>query len=466
MPQYQPEAHSDAAIQSPRGRARPILGMRSTVLAESRRPAVAVASEPRAFAALTRTLLASVLLVSTHVAHAAGSALDELAVGTGQAEWVQGYDAGRRSDAVADRTPLLSEATLVATQAAAARYRAIAADGGWPRVPGGPGLRVGARGNAVTELRRRLAASGDLDPVAGFAPVFDDLVAESVRRFQVRHGLVPTGVVTSGTLKALNVPVEWRLRQLELNAVRLRAVTGMAERRFVVANLPAAAVETIEDGVVVTRHVAGVGKADRQSPVMRTQVVDINFNPYWTVPASIVRKDLIPRMQADPNYLTASHIRIFGPAGEEVAPSALDWNSLEALKFRFRQDPGDFNALGTVRINIANPYGVFMHDTPDKGDFGDDDRFVSSGCIHVQGVRDYVRWLLAETPGWTRERIDDAIHSGRRLDVRLAQPVPVHWVYVTAWSSPDGTIQFRNDIYGRDHSPSVSNVGGAAKPNS
>jgi murein L,D-transpeptidase YcbB/YkuD len=302
--------------------------------------------------------------------------------------------------------------------------------------------------------------------VAGLSSVFDDFVARAVRHFQIRHGLVPTGIVTAGTLKALDVPAGQRLRQLTINIARLQAHPPNADRRFVVANLPAALVETVEDGRVATRHIAGVGKADRPSPVMQTQAIDINFNPFWTVPASIVRKDLIPRMQADPSYLTASHIRIFETGGREVSPSTIDWHALAPSTYRYRQDPGSFNALGRVRINIANPYGVYMHDTPDKGDFGDDDRFVSSGCIHVQGVRDYVTWLLAETPGWTRDRVDAALDSDRRIDVTLAQPVPVLWVYVTAWATPDGTAQFRDDIYGRDGPSAVSNAPGLAKPNS
>lgn len=157
------------------------------------------------------------------------------------------------------------------------------------------------------------------------------------------------------------------------------------------ANIPAMAVETVENGVVATHHAAGVGKIDRQSPVMMTKAIDINFNPYWTVPASIIRKDLIPRMQKNPDYLTEHKIRIFNKDNQEVQPSEIDWNTLDATNYRYRQDPGgDINSLGVVRININNPYGVYMHDTPEKGVFGDDVRFVSSGCIRVQNVRDYV----------------------------------------------------------------------------
>ena len=155
-------------------------------------------------------------------------------------------------------------------------------------------------------------------------------------------------------------------------------------------------------------------------------------------------------MQADPNYLYDNKIRVFNSQGVEVAPHAINWNSMEATNYRFRQDPGgDFNSLGFVRINIANPYGVYMHDTPAKGVFGDDFRFVSSGCVRVQNVRDYVAWLLKDNSGWDRDRIDEVIRSGQQTTVKLTPVVPVYWVYITAWAN-EGVVQFREDIYKRD----------------
>jgi murein L,D-transpeptidase YcbB/YkuD len=299
-------------------------------------------------------------------------------------------------------------------------------------------------------LRRRLMASGDLDKAAGLSPVFDAYVEAGVRRFQARHGIGESGVVNAETVAELNVPADTRLRQLETNLIRLRSFSGNLGDRYVMANIPAAMVETVENGVVFSHHVAGVGKIDRQSPVMQTKATDINFNPFWTVPASIIRKDLIPKMQADPNYLSDNHIRVINKEGQEVPPSSINWNSMDAVNYKFREDPGENNSLGVVRINIANPYGVYMHDTSTKGVFGDDFRFVSSGCIRLQNVRDYVAWLLKDTPGWDREHIDAAIRSGDRIDVKLAQPVPVYWVYITAWAAPDGVVQFRPDIYRRD----------------
>jgi L,D-transpeptidase YcbB len=375
---------------------------------------------------------------------------NEVAFGD-QAEWAQRYDAGPRLSVTRSNTPVLSVETFAATEQIIETYRQIVANGGWGTVPAGQILKLGVSGPAVIALRKRLAASGDLDPSAGASPVFDSYVDAAVKHFQARHGLIQTGAVSKETLAALNVPADFRLHQLEVNLVRLRSYSGNLGERFVMANIPAMEVETVENGVVATHHAAGVGKIDRQSPVMMTKAIDINFNPYWTVPVSIIRKDLIPRMQIDPNYLNDHKIRIFDKDGVELQSDQINWNSLDAVNYKFRQDPdGDINSLGVVRININNPYGVYMHDTPEKGIFGDDDRFVSSGCIRVQNVRDYVAWLLKDTPGWDRAHIDEVIRSGEREDVKLATPVPVYWVYITAWGTADGLAEFREDIYQRD----------------
>jgi len=219
-------------------------------------------------------------------------------------------------------------------------------------------------------------------------------------------------------------------------------------------------VEAVENGVAVSRHTAVVGKPDRPSPDINSKIVEINFNPYWTVPVSIVRRDLIPKMQEAPDYLTSNRIRIFDPRGNELTPSQINWYSEEATNYQFKQDPGDFNSLGSIRINFPNKDGVYMHDTPFKNLFGEDFRFHSSGCIRVQNVRDLVNWLLIETPGWSRQQIDAVIKSGERIDAKVAKPVPLYWIYVTAWATPDGIVQFRDDIYNRDGLASIAGARG------
>ncbi|MGL4440215.1 MAG: L,D-transpeptidase family protein [Bosea sp. (in: a-proteobacteria)] len=373
------------------------------------------------------------------------------ALAQGGAEWRQTYDAVQaRSRIVRSSTPMVSPGAMVATEQALQRYRELAVQGGW--APTGPErLRVGSRGQAVVALRNRLIIAGDLDATAAGAATYDSFVEQAVRRFQARHGITLTGALNPGTITALNVPIETRIRQLELNIVRLRSFSGNIGNRYVVVNIPAAMVETVENGVVATRHAAGVGKIDRQSPILQTRIPEVNFNPTWTVPASIIRKDLIPKMRKEPSYLTENKIRIIGAGGNIIPPETVNWNSDEATRYTFRQDPGgEFNSLGFVRINIPSPHGVYMHDTPAKGIFGDDYRFVSSGCVRVQNVRDYIQWLLKDTPGWDRSRIDQVFESGERINAPIPGGVPVYWVYVTAWGTAEGDVNFRDDIYQKD----------------
>jgi murein L,D-transpeptidase YcbB/YkuD len=379
--------------------------------------------------------------------------LDALMGDSGNGQLGGDFDQASRTIQMPKATaPTLSPATAQFTQKAIASYDAIVARGGWPMVPKVDELRLGSRHPAVVELRARLAASGDLDPSAAAAgnDIFDSYVEEAVRRFQARHGLTIDGIVRASTLAAMNVSAAVRRDQLKVNIERLKTLTTNLGPRYVVVNIPAARVEAIEGGVAVSRHTAVVGKIDRPSPDINSKIVQINFNPYWTVPVSIVRKDLIPLMQDKPDYLTANHIRIFDPQHREVQPSQINWYSEEAVHYTFREDPGDTNSLGRIRINFPSPYGVYMHDTPLKNLFGEDFRYDSSGCCRVQNVQALVIWLLEGTKGWSSEHIDAAIKSGDQVNVTLTKPVPLHWVYVTAWSASDGIVQFREDIYSRD----------------
>lgn len=345
--------------------------------------------------------------------------------------------------------PTLSPTTAQTTEQAVSLYEGIVARGGWPVVPQVERMRVGMKHPGMAALRERLTMAGDLEGRAGVNDVYDSYVEAAVKRFQTRHGLIADGMVREQTFKSLNVPAEARLTQLKANVVRLRSF-GSLSNRFLMANIPAARAEAVENGVVVSRHTTVAGKADRASPELTSKITEINFNPFWTVPASIVRKDLIPKMQAEPDYLTKYHIRIFDPKNNELEPKQVNWFSEEATNYRFKQDPGELNSLGTIRINFPSAHGVYMHDTPFKNLFGEDVRFHSSGCMRVQNVRELVYWLLDQTPDWSRAEIDQVIKSGERKDARIKKPVPLYWVYVTAWATPDGVVQFREDVYNRD----------------
>ncbi len=370
-----------------------------------------------------------------------------------QAEWSDRFDASLPElRAVNSSHPTLSPEALGRMQIAIGNHGRIAAAGGWPIVSSPRvALQLGARDPNVPVLRQRLAVSGDLTQVSGSSDVYDSYVAAAVRRFQLRHGLSANGILDAPTLIAMNVPVHVRLRQLETNLVRIseRAV-GLGER-YVLVNIPAAEIEAVESGRVRSRHTAVVGKVDRPSPILTSQVHEINFNPYWTVPVSIVRRDLIPKMQDNPSYLADQKIRIYrwGDESREYDVREIDWNTDEATQYMFRQDPGELNSLGTVKINFHNAHQVYLHDTPQKSLFGEGARFHSSGCVRVQNVRELITWLVAPN-GWDRGQVDAVIRSGQRRDVPLEVKTPILFAYITAWVNADGVVHFRDDIYNQD----------------
>ena len=396
---------------------------------------------------------------ATRPAAAQDQPLDALIGDSRHDEFGQNFDqASRTIHMPKEAAPTLSPQTAEITQQAVATYDGIVTRGGWPQVPKVDELHLGMNHPSVVNLRQRLSVSGDLDPDAVGNDIYDSYVEAAVRRFQARHGLTPDGILRSATLDAMNVPAATRRDQLKINISRLKTLTTNLGPRYVVTNVPAARVEAIEHDVAVSRHTAVVGRPSRASPDINSKIVEVNFNPYWTVPASIVRKDLIPKMQDEPDYLTKNRIRILDAKRGELQPSQINWYSEDATNYTFKQDPGSLNSLGSIRINFPSAFGVYMHDTPLKNLFGDDFRFHSSGCMRVQNVRELVTWLLDETHGWSSEDIDRVIKSGDQKNARLAKPVPLHWVYVTAWSASDGVVQFREDIYSRD------GLGGPAIP--
>ncbi len=367
--------------------------------------------------------------------------------------WSDQFDA-RRGDAKLSATniPVFSPQTPVFVERAMQEYRQIVSTGGWPVVPANQKLELGVQSANVAKLRKRLMVSADLEENAGAnSDVFDTWVDGAIKRFQARHGLPSDGVVGKYTFAAMNIPAHTRLGQLETNLVRLRSMSGYLGDRYVMVNIPAAQIEAVNGERVESRHTAIVGKTDRQSPIIASKIYELNLNPYWTSPVSIVKKDLIPLMQKDSGYLTRNNIRIFDwTTKQEISPESIDWNTDEAVKYMFRQDPGKINAMGSVKINFPNPHAVYMHDTPQQSLFSRLLRFESSGCVRVQNVRDLITWIAKDTTGWDRRNLERTIESGDRVDVKLDAPVPVYWNYITAWSTKNGVVQFRDDIYNRD----------------
>jgi murein L,D-transpeptidase YcbB/YkuD len=369
--------------------------------------------------------------------------------------WDDTFDArASQGDKVASNLPIFSPQTVMYIEQAVAQYSGIVAQGGWPMVPATKKLQLGVVDPDVVALRKRLMVSGDLSTSAGISESFDTYVDAAVKRFQARHGLSETGSVGPLTFAALNVPAETRVRQLAASMERLAGTSFIFGQRYVVVNIPAAVVEAVANGRVERRYVAVVGKPDRPSPTLTTNITAVNLNPTWTVPVSLIRKDIIPHVRKDPAYLAKMKIRIFDGKGQEVDPQTLDWSTEKAVNYTLRQDPGEINSLGQIRIDMPNKHAVYMHDTPKKRLFAQDVRFHSSGCVRVADVGSFVEWLLHGTAGpkgpWTKPEIDAAIATTARQDIRLDKPVPVAWVYLTGYATPDGTAHFRNDVYGLD----------------
>lgn len=361
-----------------------------------------------------------------------------------------------------DKRPSVHPETAQALQEAIERYRGIAAAGGWPTLPEGTNLHAGSSGPLVAVLRQRLAAEGDFSGDTT-SKTFDAPLVAAVKHFQGRHGQSQNGLVSGPTLKALRVSAQERLNALERSAQRYSAHTFAFGQRYIAVNLPSAAVEAIENGVVEKRFVAVVGKSERASPEVETRVTNVNLNPTWTVPVSLIKRDIIPHMRKDRGYLAKMKIRIYGASGNEIDPNAIDWNTERAAAFTLRQDPGVGNSLGQMRIDMPNTEAVYMHDTPSKRLFSRDDRFHSSGCVRVENVRDLAAWILEPTKGWDRAAIDAAIDTKERKDVRPREPVPVIWTYLTGFVTPDGQVHFRPDVYGYDSSTPVPAVARAPK---
>ena len=268
-------------------------------------------------------LAGSATLAAGSAAAAEDALLQSLIRQNQRSEFGHGFDATSRTIVMPKASlPTLSPATIEHTERAITQYEEIVARGGWPTVPPVDRLGVGNRHSSVLPLRERLAIVGDLDISSGMPDVFDSYVESAVRRFQARHGITVDGVLREQSFKALNLSADVRVAQLKNNLVRLRGLSGNFGSRFVVCNIPAAQIEAVENGVVVARYIAVVGKPDRASPDINSRIVEISFNPYWTVPVSIVRRDLIPRMQTEPDYLTKNHIRIFDYRRTELQPSA------------------------------------------------------------------------------------------------------------------------------------------------
>lgn len=333
---------------------------------------------------------------------------------------------------------------------ALADHRRIVAAGGWPVIPDGPTLRPGAEDPRLSTIERRLVISGDLEERASAPARYDAYLEEGVRRFQERHTLVVDGIIGKGTLSVFNVSAQERVNQLEVNLERLRWVFDDVEDEFVIVNIAGFDTALVHNREIVWETNVQVGRPYHQSPVFRDEIKYVVFNPTWTVPYSIATKEMLPKIQREPDYFSKRDFDVKDRNGNLVDPASVDWQSLSRRNFpyTFVQRPGPNNALGRVKFIFPNEHSVYLHDTPSKHLFSQAERTFSHGCIRVENPLEFAEQLLG--PDWDQARIQATLDKRETRTVFLPEPLPILILYLTSFVSPDGTVFFYNDVYSRD----------------
>lgn len=340
---------------------------------------------------------------------------------------------------------------------ALARHQEIAARGGWPAVPAGPDLKPGDRGGRVQALKARLIATGDLQPGAAGQPqpVYDEAVSAAVVRFQKRHGLETTGKVDEETLAELNVPIQDRIRQIQVNLERWRWMPASLGERYILVNVPEFRLDVIEAGKTAMTMRVVVGKDQSRTPAFSDKMTYLELNPAWNLPDSIATQEVLPKLAGNPGYLASHNMEVVQGWGEDevvVDASLVDFATIgkPGAQYRLRQRPGPDNPLGQVKFMFPNQFNVYLHDTPADHLFNRAERDFSHGCIRLEKPLELADHLLREDPKWAPQALRAALAKGERTSISLPRPLPVHILYWTAWVEKDGTVQFRKDIYGHD----------------
>ena len=334
---------------------------------------------------------------------------------------------------------------------AMARLRAEAAKGGWPTVPDSAAVPASRKNPDLAPFRARLAASGHYVAPAASGTTADaaadaEALREAVRRFQREHGLEDDGVPGKATIAAMNVTIEDRIRQLEVNLERMRWLPDDLGDTHVLVNVPTFHLEAIEDGRKALEMRVVTGRTHTPTPIFSDTMETVVFSPYWNVPDSIQRGEVLPELEKDPSYLERQNMEVV-KNGQPVDPWML---YSDDPSIRIRQRPGSGNALGHVKFLFPNEHDVYLHDTPADALFARAGRSFSHGCVRVERPFELAQWVLRDQHEWTPAKIETAMHSGSERHVALAEKIPVHIVYFTAWAGPDGTVQFANDVYGHD----------------
>lgn len=361
-------------------------------------------------------------------------------------------DGAEAADNIADYVKTLEPQTpeYQRLKQALADYRAIAAKGGLPAIGKGGALKPGMRDKRIVPIRQYLVLTGDLNPDADKGGDLYDLdLVPAVKWFQYRHGLTEDGILADASFQAMNVPVNDRIRQIEINLERRRWMDDDLGPRYILVNIADQELKVVKDGKTIHTARVVVGKPFTRTPVFSEQMRYIVLNPYWNVPPSIANDEYLPKLKRNPGALASERIRVFSAGGSEVDPYSVNWTSLSRMPYSLRQDSGAKNALGKVKFMFPNRFNVYLHDTPSKSLFNRDLRVFSHGCVRVQNPLDLAELLLSEQ-GWSRARIDAQIAEGGQRIINLKTPLPVHVTYLTSWVNKDGSVHFRRDVYKRD----------------
>ena len=395
----------------------------------------------------------------------------------GQDSWMKDIFGDKNQERPVNKSPivhdanrpvevLISRRNLANIDTAISQYRRFANEK-LDAIPSGRRLREGDSGDRVLALVRRLAVFGDLpsELASRNRGTFDQSLQAALRRFQARNGLTATGRLNSYTRAALNVSPQHRIDQLTANRRRIENLLSSTEgQRYVLVNIPAYELQAVNGGRVEVFSRVVLGKPSTPTPVLSAKIRALNTMPYWHVPQSIARRQLIPAIKKDPDYLNKQQIRVFASwGGEEVDPRSVNWWAPQGQRYVFRQDPGPQNALGLLRIDMPNKDIVYMHDTPLKKLYDYYLRPYSAGCVRVQTVFDVGEWLLRgdgyDAPGELKSLIGQRI----KQTIKLKTPVDVHFAYISAWGTADGTVHFRPDIYELDAEPQQTAMAGGWK---